>query len=416
MVLAIPLVIKHTAIGAKHMIYDAIIVGAGLAGCSAAIQLADQGWNILLLEQQRYPAHKLCGEFLSIEVLGIFEQLGILDQVVRSGAQPINQALVTTAGGASFTRTLPGTALGLSRYQLDLMLFERAIAVGATAYDGTIVKAMTGDFASGFQVQTSRGTFQSRTVLAAYGKRSALDTQRDRPFTRKPSPWVGFKAHCSGLELPGMIELHAFTGGYCGLSAIETGQINLCWIGHESVLQSGGDQNLPAALYANPVLRDRLAHLKFDRTVQHRLRQISFALKGNFDGDICLIGDTAGMITPLCGDGMAMALRTAEMVVPLVSNYLQNPCTETQWQREYQRQWQREFTARLQLGRLLHSGFIRPPIAQASVVLCQQFPAIGDWLIRHTRGEARRVAVAAGNATPRRITTMLPGQIPDPVG
>jgi menaquinone-9 beta-reductase len=388
MVLAIPLVIKHTTIGATHMIYDAIIVGAGLAGCSAAIQLADRGHTVLLLEQQRYPAHKLCGEFLSIEVLGIFSQLGILDQVARSGAQAINHALLTTSGGASFTRTLPGTALGLSRYQLDLMLFERAIALGATGYDGTIVKAIDGDLTDGFTVQTNRGEFRSRTVLGAYGKRSALDVSRDRPFIRKPSPWVGFKAHCRGLDLPGTIELHAFKGGYCGLSAIETGQINLCWIGHESVLQSGGDQNLPLALSANPVLRDRLVHLKFDRVVQHRLRQISFALKGTFDDDICLIGDTAGMITPLCGDGMAMALHTAEIVVPLVSDYLAGNISVNAWKQKYQQQWQREFKPRLQLGRFLHSCFIRPPIAQASVTVCQTFPAIGDWIIQHTRGEA----------------------------
>jgi menaquinone-9 beta-reductase len=378
------------------MIYDAIIVGAGLAGCSAAIQLADRGHTVLLLEQQHYPAHKLCGEFLSIEVLGIFAHLGLLDQVQRSGAQPINQALVTTAGGTSFSRTLPGTALGLSRYQLDLMLFERAIALGATGYDGTVVKAIDGNLTDGFTVQTNRGKFRSRTVLGAYGKRSALDVKRDRPFTRKPSPWIGFKAHCSGLDLPGTIELHAFAGGYCGLSAIETGQINLCWIGHESVLKSGGDQNLPAALYANPVLRDRLSHLKFDglrptvghRTVQHRLRQISFALKGTFDDDVCLIGDTAGMITPLCGDGMAMALHTAKIVVPLVSDYLVGNISANQWKQQYQQQWQREFKTRLQLGRFLHSAFIRPPIAQVSVGLCQSFPTIGDWLIQHTRGEA----------------------------
>jgi menaquinone-9 beta-reductase len=392
MVLAIPLVIKYTAIGAKHMIYDTIIVGAGLAGCSAAIQLADRGHKVLLLEQQRYPAHKLCGEFLSIEVLGIFAQLGILDQVARSGAQPINQALVTTPGGASFSRTLPGTALGLSRYQLDLMLFERAIALGATGYDGTVVKAIDGDLTDGFCVQTNRGEFRSRTVLGAYGKRSALDVTRDRPFTHKPSPWIGFKAHCSGLDLPDTIELHAFKGGYCGLSAIETGQINLCWIGHASVLESGTDQNLPPALYANPVLRDRLSHLKFDRTVQHRLRQISFALKGTFDADVCLIGDTAGMITPLCGDGMAMALHTAAIVVPLASDYLTGTISATTWKQQYQHQWKQEFQQRLQLGRLLHSAFIRPPIAQVSVGLCQGFPAIGDWLIRHTRGEASQVA------------------------
>jgi len=102
--------------------YDVIIIGAGLAGCSAAIQLAQQGLQILLLEQQQYPTHKLCGELLSVEVIGIFEQLGILSTVEAAGAVPIRHATVTTWGGQSFPSDLPGTALGLSRYKLDLIL------------------------------------------------------------------------------------------------------------------------------------------------------------------------------------------------------------------------------------------------------------------------------------------------------
>lgn len=373
------------------MIYDVIIVGAGLAGCSAAIQLAEQGWKVLLLEQQRYPTHKLCGEFLSVEVIANFAHLGILETVYQAGAHPIRQALLTATSGVAFEHALPGVALGLSRYRLDLMLFERSQTMGATCYDGTIVRQISGDFAAGFGVTTNRGQFRSRMVLAAYGKRSALDTSLDRPFVRHRSPWVAFKAHCSGLDLPGMIELHGFPGGYCGLSMIETGQVNLCWIGHESILHGTNDRTLPAALYQNPLLRDRLSQLTCDPTIRHRLSQISFALKGNFDGDICMIGDTAGMITPLCGDGMAMALRTAEIAVPLVGRYLEGRLSPDRFKQQYRQTWQREFQRRLQLGRLIHSGFIRPQVAQASVSLCRTFPVLGHWLIRNTRGTAREV-------------------------
>lgn len=368
------------------MIYDVIVIGAGLAGCSAAIQLARDGWQVLLLEQQRYPTHKLCGEFLSVEVIENFVHLGILNAVQQAGAHQIYKALITTSSGAKFEQPLPGTALGLSRYRLDLMLFEQAAAVGAVCHGGIHVRKVEGNFKDGFSVVSKKASFQGRAVLAAYGKRSSLDSHR--PFAQQPSPWVAFKAHCSGLELPGMIELHAFPGGYCGLSSIETGQVNLCWIGDRNILKNSQDQNLPEPLYANPVLYERLSQLSYDHRQKHHLRQISFAIKGNFDGDICMIGDTAGMITPVCGDGMAMALRTAEMVVPLLGAYLQGKISARRFKQQYQTNWQREFMHRLQLGRLLHSGFIRPQLAHLSVSLCHRFPVFADWVIQNTRGSA----------------------------
>ena len=119
------------------MNYDAIAIGAGLSGCSAAIQLAKRGYRVLLLEQSHYPIHKLCGEFLSVEVTESFAKLGILEQVRQVGAHPIHRAYMTTAGGASFRSQLPSAALGLSRYQLDLLLFQRSLAVNVDCIDNT---------------------------------------------------------------------------------------------------------------------------------------------------------------------------------------------------------------------------------------------------------------------------------------
>ena len=367
--------------------YDAIIIGAGLAGCSTAIQLAQQGHRVLLLEQQRYPIHKLCGEFLSVEVISIFERLGILEAVRLAGAVPIHHASVTTCTGQSFHSDLPGIALGLSRYQLDLILMQRAEAVGATCQDGTTVTAISGNLQQGFTVATRQDTFTARMVIGAYGKRSGLDRSLTRPFVQRPSPFVAFKAHYTGLELPSAVELHAFPGGYCGLSQIEAGRVNVCWIGHDQKMQAAagtGERN--SVLSQNPVLAQRLASMECISSASQALSQITFELKGKFDQDVWMIGDTAGMIAPLCGDGMAMALRSAELAVPMASDFLQDTLEIDTLKRQYTNVWNSEFRIRLQLGRLMHYGFIYPVIAQVGVQLCHQIPALGNALIRATRG------------------------------
>jgi menaquinone-9 beta-reductase len=383
--------------GVPAMIYDVIVVGAGLAGCSAAIQLAAQGVTVLLLEQSRYPTHRLCGEFLSVEVLATFVQLGILDAVREAGAHPIQEAYLTTSSGASFHRKLPGTALGLSRYQLDSILFKRAQAAGADCRDGTAVRTVTGTLQEGFTVSTRQEDFRGRIVIGAFGKRSSLDRKLNRDFVRQRSPWVACKAHYrlhgESTELSNRIELHAFPGGYCGLSQIEAGQINVCWIAHERILQSissAEDRLTPVALFQNSVLAERLQSMHRLRTAQS-LTQISFAVKDKFEGDILMMGDAGGMITPLCGDGMAMALRSTELAVPWVVKQLQGKLRQGEFQTQYERLWQREFKPRLQLGRLMHSLFVQPSLATVGVGICTLFPALGDWVIRSTRGESANV-------------------------
>lgn len=369
--------------------YDVIVVGAGLAGCSAAIQLTEQGFQVLLLEQARYPTHRLCGEFLSIEVIEVFERLGVLDAVLSAGAHPIRQAYLTAAGGASFHCKLPGTALGLSRYQLDQILFQRSQAVGAICHQETPVRLVTGNLATGFVVHTRQGEFAGRIVLASYGKGSCLDHKLERPFIQQRSPWIASKAHYMGIHLPHVIELHAFPGGYCGLSQIEAGWINVCWIAHQRILKPGsGDRLCPEALLQNPALAERLGAMERVSAPKH-LAQICFATKAKFEGDLCMIGDAGGMITPLCGDGMAMALCSADLVVPLVAQVLRSRLSTEGFKAQYEATWKQTFRTRLQLGRLMHAGFIHPVLADIGIHLCDRFPPLGYWLIQSTRGKPR---------------------------
>lgn len=377
----------------ENMNYDAIAIGAGLSGCSAAIQLAKLGYRVLLLEQSHYPMHKLCGEFLSVEVTEAFENLGILAQVHQIGAHPIHRAYLTTSGGASFRSKLPSKALGLSRYQLDLLLFQRAQAVNVTCIDNAKVTGVMGSLADGFKVSTTKGEFSGRLVLGAFGKRSSLDRSLNRSFIQKRSPWIAYKGHFTGVDIGDVIELHSFPNGYCGLSQIETGEINVCWIAHERVMKepTHPELDIPLSLAQNPILADRFRNMQRVSPSLQGLSQISFAPKENFYNDICMIGDTAGMITPLCGDGMAMALRSAEIAVPFVSQFLEHQISDLAFKQQYAIAWRREFQTRLQLGRMMHNCFVQPPLANIGVSLCEMLPALGNWIIGATRGKPQQL-------------------------
>lgn len=374
------------------MHYDVAVIGGGLAGSSAAIHLAGAGHRVLLLEKQPYPAHKLCGEFLSVEVTDAFARLGVLGAVRSAGARTITDAFVTTSGGADFRALLPGTALGLSRYRLDALLFERARSCGADARDGTRVRSIEGTLAEGFRVRTDGATFGARVVLGAYGKRDTLDRRLGRAFLEGRSPFVGFKAHYEGLDLPGVVELHAFPGGYCGLLPVEGDRVNACWIAHERALKAAGgrpEQMVEQVFRHNGVLADRFGRMRRVSPNLLAVSQVRFSRKATFAGDVCMIGDTAATIAPLCGDGMAMALRSSELAAPLVHALLIGTLAAPAFRRHYTAAWHTEFDDRMRLGRWIHHLLTYPRLAGLGVRACRAVPALAHWVIARTRGDAR---------------------------
>lgn len=372
-----------------HPDYDVLVIGGGLAGCAAATLCARDGLRVGLMEKATYPRHKLCGEFLSPEVQDTFAGLGVLDEVSGAGAHAIDQAVITAPSGTAFESPLPGTALGLSRYRLDELLFERAQSAGAFGHEGVRVTDVSGSLDDGFKVETSNGPATARVVLGAYGKRGLLDRKLDRPFLNQSSDLVAFKAHFSGVSVPRTIEIHTFPGGYCGVSHVEDDRTNVCWIGRADALKEAGgspDAMIDASLRRNPRLDDRLSGATRVTDTFYAVSQVSLDDKAAFENDVCMIGDTAGMIAPLCGDGMAMALSSAEIAAPLATDFVQERRSADAFRSAYRSEWSRTFSTRMRLGRFAHAAAMRPTLAAGTVAALRLLPSLGRWLMRRTRG------------------------------
>ncbi len=373
--------------------HDAIVIGAGVAGCAAAIGLARSSRSVLLLEAERYPVHKMCGEFLSPESSRAFRGLGVEEEIWARGAVPIRRVAITSPATTVWRGELPTPGLGISRWTLDPLLFDAALAAGANGLQGARVTSIEGDAREGFRVgfglDGAAREARARLVLGAFGKRSRLDRILDRAFLKRDHGFVAFKAHHTGADLGDWVELHGFDGGYCGMSHVEGGLVNVCLIAWTRVLKEAGrsfDAMREGVMRANPILAERLDGLTLvaDRIVS--ISQIPFTSKELFASDVMMIGDTAGMIAPLCGDGMAMALRSAELGIEFAERYLVGASTFEELRAGYTRAWRREFSSRLRLGRLLQHGLFRPFPARLGLALLNRAPQLGQTIIAATRG------------------------------
>ena len=207
--------------------FDVIIVGGGLAGLTSAIHLSKQNKQVLLVEKNEYPKHKVCGEYISNEVLPYLEFLDI--NPFNFGAVKIDRFELSTTKGNLISAKLPLGGFGISRYKLDFELSKKAIKNGVTILKDIVLNV---DFSNdSFLVQTKENKkYTSKITIGAFGKRSVLDVKMNRNFIQKKSPYLGVKIHVKGNFPEDLVALHNFKGGYCGVSKVENNAINLCYI------------------------------------------------------------------------------------------------------------------------------------------------------------------------------------------
>lgn len=364
---------------------DVLIVGGGLAGLTSAIHIARAGKQVILIEKNNYPHHKVCGEYVSNEVIPYLRWLDADPAVLKP--VEICKLQITTVSGLSCRTSLPLGGLGISRAVLDEFLYQKAKASGCIVIRDTVTDV--GFEHERFHISTANGTYTATIVLGAYGKRAALDYKLDRKFIAQKSPWLAVKAHYKGNFPSDLVALHNFKGGYCGVSRVEEDNINICYLVDYASFRSY--KNIEAhrrqVLHKNPYLKHILegSVMHFDAPIS--ISQISFEHKEKVKNHVLMIGDTAGLIHPLCGNGMGMAIHSAKICATLVLDYFEGKISSRErLESQYQAQWGANFTTRIQMGRVLAGLLRKERFANILMKGLVKFPQLLSPVIRMTHG------------------------------
>lgn len=356
----------------RHPQADVLIVGGGLAGLISSILLRRNGWDVTLFERKQYPFHRVCGEYISNETVPFLEEHGLFPG--KFHPETIGKLLLTSVSGKSAEINLDLGGFGISRYAFDNYLYQVAVAEGVKVINEAVEN-----------VDANR----ARVVICAHGKRSKLDYNLDREFIHKRSPYVGVKYHIHIDHEPGLISLHNFRDGYCGISNVENGITNLCYLTHRDNMREHGNirKMEEEVLFRNPFLRAIFEKAEFLFDKPEVINEISFATKKPVEDHMLMVGDAAGMITPLCGNGMAMAIHSAKIAFEWTNSFLNNNVTREQMELGYTRQWSDQFARRLWIGRQVQRLFGSEMASNFAVNLAKHVKPVANVLVRATHGD-----------------------------
>lgn len=350
---------------------------------SAAIELSLRGAKVVLFEKKDYPRHKVCGEYVSNEILPILNRFDC--NPFESGAVRIQKFTLSAPSGKTVSSDLPLGAFGLSRYQLDQMLWHRALELGVEVRTKHQVREI-GFHNKMAEIKAHKESCFAQFVVGAFGKNSNLSVTSTCKGRGK---YIGVKRHVRLPFSDDEVALHNFNGGYCGVSKVEDNRVNICYLAPaKAVRDVGGIDNFEQHVMSrNPHLKALLHNAipLFERPLA--ISNFVFGAQKPVVNHVFMAGDSAGMISPLCGNGMAMAITSGYQLAEILEHALSGRLSRAEAERAYTRQWQRQFSSRIWWGNRLQSIFGKPGVANFALSLLSAVPAMTPFIIKQTHGK-----------------------------
>ncbi len=400
--------------------FDAVIVGGGPAGASAAIHLTLGGARVALVERERFPRAKLCGEFISPECLTHFARLGASDLMLKAGGARVWATNFYAQGGRSISVPSEwfgaggqeGWALGLSRAEMDERLLIRAREVGVEVLEQTQATGLLmtdRGRVEGVRTRVGRDEreLRARVVVDATGRARALARHVERASeetgnaARQRPTLIAFKAHLQEVKADAdACEIYFYQGGYGGLNRVEGALSNLCFIASAADVRACGSD-------AGRVLREvvqtnrRAAETLAGARVVGKWLAVSLESFGRAElvpaQGLLAVGDAASFIDPFTGSGMLMALESGELAANSIARTLpdlrSDPTHFNALAADYRAHYRERFGARLRLCSALRRAAFAPRFVTETVIRSLDVSAgLRRVLARATRG-ARQEAV-----------------------
>jgi flavin-dependent dehydrogenase len=383
--------------------FDVIVAGGGPAGASAAIHLARNGASVLLVEQKKFPRAKLCGEFISPECQAHFEKLGVADAMISAGPSLLEETVFYSTNGhhvAVPSKWFGGgsAAFGLSRAVMDEVLLRHAQQHGVKVLEGANITdaLLEDDTVVGVRVKTGEGQtghddYSAPITIDATGRARILSRKLTKANNKRPT-LVAFKAHfCNTKVTPGACEIYFYRGGYGGLSTVEAGASNLCFIvAADDVKRCHSDPNV--VLRELVMKNRRAAHTLDSAELSSEWLSASWERFGRQRPSpapgLLAIGDSAAFIDPFTGSGMLMAFESGELVAQAILRHKTDPFAVLAV--GYTASYRQTFDSRLRICGLLRRAAFSPRLAELGIAICGASDHLRTRLARATRAHPKQ--------------------------
>ena len=372
----------------KDLSFEIVVVGGGIAGLAAAKQLVGMGISVAVVEQNTYPFHRVCGEYVSNETVPFLERIGLFPGQIKIAN--INKFLLSDVRGRQFKTHLPLGGFGVSRYKWDHWAMKKVRHAGGKIIENIRITSLKKELNQWVCKLSNGENLKAKFVIGAFGKRSVLDRKLDRGFMARSSPYVGIKYHVATDFDENTVALHNFPGGYCGFNKIEEGRYNLCYLTLRRNIKKAGNINKLEKVFLgrNPLLKEIIGVSRRLVDKPSIINNIYFGPKETGISEIPMIGDSAGLITPLCGNGMAIAIHSSKILVEAIGKYWKGGCPDHyNILKTYTAQWNKRFFKRLKTGRVLQNFFGSGSGSLFAISAGRLSPASLKFLIKQTHGK-----------------------------
>lgn len=388
----------------KGSVFDIIVIGGGPAGAMTSLALARAGYSVCLLERRAFPRETLCGEFLSHEVIGTIRDLGIESEFRMLGPMPITTFTLCPDCGPMLSDSLGFTAYGLKRGVFDQFLLNAAMKQGVHVLQPAEAEELV-RHKNGFEVRcrlnSATRTLQSHWCIGAYGKTSPLDRQLHRAFAGIHTQLNGINFHVPSAALVGMNadEIRIFTGPdmYCGMNHVDSGMATICFLER----RTGSDVSPRARLRKLADANKHFAGIAggavlstIDDAPIYGTGNIYFGTRNVIENGIFMVGDAAQVISPLAGDGIGMALQSAQLLGSLFQEHRPSVNDADVLEAEYRNRWEKTFTSRLRAAAALQRIMLSTPLRRAGTTLLSLSPSLLRVAISMTRGHVSHASLS----------------------
>ncbi len=397
-----------------------------------AIRLAKENFRVTLIEREKFPRQKLCGEFISPECLLHFRDLGVFDEMLASGGDRISETVFYAPDGKSVgipSKWFGGDsegALSLSRAEMDFRLLEKAREVGVEVLEETFATGILFERESFCGVKVKAKDGEAREILAdltidATGRANVLGKLAEREISRKGAEQqsnskfkiqnsklkkirnpkskiqnrlVGFKTHLRNVDLEkGVCEIYFFRGGYGGLSFVEKGLANHCFLIKAGIVKEFNSD-------AERIVREVIFQNQRAAQTLKNAQPVEDWLAVSVDGfgqkelnpakNLFAVGDAGAFIDPFTGSGMLMAFESAEILAKAIT---ENRFAPERIAEDYKILYRRKFQRRLRVCSILRRAAFVPEFAKSAIFALGLSRKMQEVLARSTR----RSFFASGN-------------------